>query len=63
MISSGSGCGPRPANAVVPVFVGIGRTTDVNRYLRGIAHDVVADVDLDPFSVDYRTVTGSQAAR
>jgi hypothetical protein len=49
-----------PGERAVPVFVGIGRTADVERYLRGVAHDVVRDVDLDPFSVDYRTVTGSR---
>jgi hypothetical protein len=49
-----------PGERGVPVFVGIARTKDVNRYLRGTAHDVVEDVDLDPFSVDYRTVAGSQ---
>src|SRR3954447_22385167 len=32
-----------------PVFVGIARTHDVARYLRGVAHSTVTDVDLDPF--------------
>ena len=42
----------------VPIFVGIGRTAAVERYLRGVPRDVVKDVDLDPFSVDYRTLPG-----
>ncbi len=43
----------------VDVFVGIARTSAVDRYLRGVAHDVVDDVHTDPFNVDYRTVAGS----
>jgi len=48
----------QPAERDVPVFVGIARTSDVERYLRGVAHDVVRDVDLDPFRINYRTVVG-----
>src|SRR3954469_25115385 len=33
-------------------FVGIARTADVNRYLDGVAHDEIADVDLDPFKLE-----------
>jgi hypothetical protein len=47
-----------PAERGVPVFVGIGRTADVNRYLHGVSRDVVRDVDLDPFRVKYRTIAG-----
>jgi hypothetical protein len=33
-------------------FVGIARTRDVNRYLDGVAHDEISDVDLDPFRIE-----------
>ena len=33
-------------------FVGIARTSDVNAYLAGVAHDEIADLDYDPFSLD-----------
>jgi hypothetical protein len=44
-----------------PVFVGIARTSDVEAYLGGVAHDVVRDVDTDPFVVDYEAVPGDTA--
>jgi hypothetical protein len=37
------------------VFVGIARTSDVTRYLRGTAHATVTDVSYSPFRADYRT--------
>ncbi len=43
-----------------PLFLGIGRLTDVESYLRGVDHDVVADIDLDPFRVSYRHEPGSR---
>ena len=42
------------------LFLGIGREADVERYLEGVPHDVVADVDLDPFRPDYRSEAGSR---
>ncbi len=36
-----------------PLFVGIGPEDAVNGYLGGVAHDVVTDVNFDPFSADY----------
>jgi hypothetical protein len=36
------------------IFVGIAREADVERYLRGVPHDEVADIGFEPFTVDYR---------
>jgi hypothetical protein len=43
-----------------PVFVGVARTADVERYLSRSAHSSVTDVDLDPFHADYRTLGGER---
>jgi hypothetical protein len=43
-----------------PVFVGIARTSEVEDYLRGSAHDVVTDVDFDPFDADYSARQGDR---
>jgi hypothetical protein len=43
-----------------PVFVGVARSDDVDRYLRGSAHTTVADVDSSPFRADYRDHAGSK---
>jgi hypothetical protein len=43
-----------------PVFVGIARTADVERYLGETAHSVVTDVSLDPFEADYRRHGGAR---
>jgi hypothetical protein len=43
-----------------PVFLGIARTTDIENYLSGVAHDVVRDVHVRPFEVDYRPVSGTR---
>jgi hypothetical protein len=43
-----------------PVFVGIARTADVDDYLRGTAHDVVTDVEYDPFDADYSARSGER---
>ncbi len=43
-----------------PVFVGIARTGDAERYLRGVSHDLVTDLDYDPFRADYRELAGSR---
>jgi hypothetical protein len=47
------------ADPAAPVFVGIARTNDVDAYLAGVPHDVVRDVDWDPFRLDYRAVPGA----
>jgi hypothetical protein len=42
-----------------PVFIGIGPTADINRYLAGVPHDQIADIETDPFSTSYQTVEGT----
>jgi hypothetical protein len=44
------------------VFIGIGRTDDVESYLDGVEHDQVRDIDFDPFSVEYRRFPGGEPA-
>ena len=46
-----------------PLFRGIGREDDVERYLNGVEHEVVTDVDLDPWQVTYRHEAGSRQPR
>jgi hypothetical protein len=48
------------ATSAEPVFVGIGPTSDVERYLAGVRHSQITDVEADPFSVDYRHVDGGR---
>ncbi|WP_217922104.1 DUF4389 domain-containing protein [Miltoncostaea oceani] len=43
------------------VFVGIGPDAAVRRYLAGVPHDRVTDLDTDPFSADYTRVPGARA--
>ena len=43
-----------------PVFVGVARTADVDRYLSGSAHTTVTDVDTSPFDVTYRNAGGGR---
>jgi hypothetical protein len=50
---------PRDGN---PVFVGIARTSDVSRYLGGVAHTTVTDVAYDPFDAAYRDHGGARRA-
>ncbi|HEY6745636.1 MAG TPA: hypothetical protein VI357_07945 [Mycobacteriales bacterium] len=46
----------------VPVFVGIARTADADRYLSGVGHSDVADIDTDPVRVDYVEQAGGAPA-
>jgi hypothetical protein len=43
---------PRTSDAAKPVFVGVGRTRDVERYLDQVQRDQVTDVDFDPFTLE-----------
>jgi hypothetical protein len=47
------------ADPAVPVFVGIGRTADVDGYLDGVGHADVAEINARPVSVDYVDHPGS----
>ena len=42
-----------------PIFVGVGRRADVDRYLAGVAHSTVEDVNFDPFDASYSTTRGT----
>ena len=42
-----------------PVFVGIARTRDAERYLSDVRHDLLTDLDYDPFQAQYREIGGS----
>ena len=42
------------ANPARPVFIGIARKADVDRYLAGVAHSEVVDVNANPFGTTYR---------
>jgi hypothetical protein len=41
-----------------PVFVGVGRKADVDRYLAGAEIDRVTDIDTDPFTLDKQRMSG-----
>jgi hypothetical protein len=42
------------ANPNRPLFIGIARKDDVDRYLAGVAHSDVVDVNANPFGTSYR---------
>jgi hypothetical protein len=46
-----------------PVFVGVARTDDVDRYLGDTRHTDITDVDYDPFAPSYRDFDGAAPAR
>ena len=43
------------------IFIGLGPTAQVRSYLDGTSHDVVTDLDFDPFRVTYRPSPGTAA--
>jgi hypothetical protein len=43
------------------LFLGIGSEADVDRYLADVEHDVLVDVEVDPFRPAYRREPGSSA--
>ncbi len=43
-----------------PLFVGVARTTDVQRWLRGTAYSEVADIDYAPFAARYSRHAGTR---
>ena len=45
-----------------PIFVGIGDKDDVDRYLEGVEHALLTDVDIAPFRPTYRFVEGGAPA-
>ena len=51
--------GDNPEQAV---FVGLARTSDVAAYLRGVGHDEVRDIDVDPVRTDYTNRAGGAPA-
>jgi hypothetical protein len=42
------------------VFVGLARTSDVERYLAGVPHSTVTDVEVSPFEADYERHSGNR---
>jgi hypothetical protein len=44
------------STAAKPLSVGIARATDVDAYLARVEHDELRDIELDPFSIEYRRV-------
>jgi hypothetical protein len=46
-----------------PLFVGIARAADLDRYLRGTEHEDVASLSYRPFQVDYDHARGGAPAR
>lgn len=44
------------------IFIGIGRTGDVDRYLAEVARDLILDVDYGPFRLDTAPQEGSEQA-
>ena len=46
------------ASSTQPVFIGIAHTSEIDRYLAGVAHDEITDIDADPFKYTARRIGG-----
>jgi hypothetical protein len=42
-----------------PLFVGVGRESDVDRYLAGVPHDEITEVQFEPFRTEVQPVGGA----
>lgn len=50
-------------DAEKPLFIGIARTAEIDRYLARVEHDELRDIKFDPFKIDYRRLgTGAPTA-
>ncbi|HEY7630422.1 MAG TPA: hypothetical protein VH817_06975 [Thermoleophilaceae bacterium] len=47
------------ASSTQPIFVGIGRSSDVDKYLARVPHSEITDFDADPFKVKSHLVPGA----
>ena len=54
-------CTARGSQAVA-VTADVASTADVNRYLAGVQHDELRDINFDPFKIDYRRL-GARAPK
>ncbi|HET7486793.1 MAG TPA: DUF4389 domain-containing protein [Acidimicrobiales bacterium] len=50
------------STAETPLFIGIGRRADVDRYLAGTAHEQLVDVRFRPFRASYQLQPGNRSA-
>ncbi len=50
----------RSADPEREVFIGIARSADVERYLAGVEHDVITDIEFGDFNLDKRLEAGSR---
>ncbi|MEW6583786.1 MAG: hypothetical protein AB1416_13600, partial [Actinomycetota bacterium] len=48
------------ARGAKPIFLGVGPRADVDRYLHGVARDVVTDLAFDPLTPAYRRERGTR---
>ncbi|TCM45013.1 hypothetical protein [Kribbella sp. VKM Ac-2568] len=47
--------------ADTPLFLGIGPSAEVAKYLEGVGHDELSDIDVDPFKATYTTRPGTDS--